>query len=148
MGILISNKKAHFDFEILEEIEAGAELLGLEVKSLKNGQGSLVGARVVVRGGEAHLVGATIPPYQPNNAPEDYEPERPRKLLLSQKELQQIAEAEESNGLTAIPLSWYNKGRLVKLSVGIARGKKKADKREKIKKRDVFRDIARSFKIR
>lgn len=148
MGILITNKKAHFDFEILEEIEAGAELLGLEVKSLKNGQGSLVGARVVVRGGEAMLVGATIPPYQANNAPEDYDPERPRRLLLSQKELQQVLDAEESAGLTAIPISWYNKGRLVKLSLGIARGKKKADKREKIKKRDVFRDIARSFKIR
>tara|TARA_B100000508_G_scaffold60333_1_gene47352 strand:+ start:385567 stop:386013 length:447 start_codon:yes stop_codon:yes gene_type:complete len=148
MGILVSNKKAHFDFEILEEIEAGAELLGTEVKSLKNNQGSLVGARVVVRGSEAHLVGATIPPFQANNVPEEYDPERPRRLLLSKKQIDQVQQAEESDGLTTIPLSWYNKGRLVKLSIGIARGKKKADKREKIKARDIGRDIARAFKIR
>jgi len=148
MGTLVKNKKAYFDFEILEEIEAGAELLGSEVKSLKNSQGSLVGARVVVRGGEALLVGATIPPYQMNNVPENYDPERPRRLLISKKQMLQIEDAEESNGLTAIPLSWYNKGRLVKLSVGIARGKKQADKREKIKSRDTLRDIARAFKIR
>tara|TARA_B100000745_G_scaffold173343_2_gene113581 strand:- start:9276 stop:9722 length:447 start_codon:yes stop_codon:yes gene_type:complete len=148
MGILIQNKKAHFDFEILEEIEAGAELLGTEVKSLKNNQGSLVGARVVVRGSEAHLVGATIPPFQANNVPEEYDPERPRRLLLSKKQIDQVQQAEESDGLTTIPLSWYNKGRLVKLSIGIARGKKKADKREKIKARDIGRDIARAFKIR
>lgn len=148
MGILVQNKKAHFDFEILEEIEAGAELLGTEVKSLKNSQGSLVGARVVVRGDEALLVGATIPPYQANNVPEEYDPERARRLLLSKKQVAQIQQAEESDGLTTIPLSWYNKGRLVKLSVGIARGKKKTDKRQKIKARDVGRDIARAFKIR
>jgi SsrA-binding protein len=148
MGTLVKNKKAYFDFEILEEIEAGAELLGSEVKSLKGSQGSLVGARVVVRGGEALLVGATIPPYQMNNVPDDYDPERPRRLLISKKQMLQIEDAEESNGLTAIPLSWYNKGRLVKLSVGIARGKKQADKREKIKSRDTLRDIARAFKIR
>jgi len=148
MGTLVKNKKAYFDFEILEEIEAGAELLGSEVKSLKRSQGSLVGARVVVRGGEALLVGATIPPYQMNNVPDDYDPERPRRLLISKKQMLQIEDAEESNGLTAIPLSWYNKGRLVKLSVGIARGKKQADKREKIKSRDTLRDIARAFKIR
>ncbi len=148
MGILVQNKKTHFDFEILEEIEAGAELLGTEVKSLKNSQGSLVGARVVVRGGEALLVGATIPPYQANNVPEEYDPERARRLLLSKKQVAQIQQAEESDGLTTIPLSWYNKGRLVKLSVGIARGKKKTDKRQKIKARDVGRDIARAFKIR
>lgn len=148
MGTLVKNKKAYFDFEILEEIEAGVELLGSEVKSLKGSQGSLVGARVVVRGGEALLVGATIPPYQMNNVPDDYDPERPRRLLISKKQMLQIEDAEESNGLTTIPLSWYNKGRLVKLSVGIARGKKQADKREKIKSRDTLRDIARAFKIR
>ena len=103
---------------------------------------------MIVRGGEALLVGATIPPYQANNAPDEYDPERPRRLLLSKKQMLEVEGAEESNGLTAIPLSWYNKGRLVKLSVGIARGKKKADKREKIKSRDTLRDIARAFKIR
>lgn len=148
MGTLVKNKKAHFDFEILEEIEAGIELLGCEVKSIKHNLGSLVGARVVVRGGETLLVGATIPPYQANNVPENYDAERTRRLLLSKKQVHEVQQAEESDGLTVIPISWYNKGRLVKLSIGIAKGKKKADKREKIKARDVGRDIARAFKIR
>ncbi|XKT75196.1 MAG: SsrA-binding protein SmpB [Patescibacteria group bacterium UBA2103] len=148
MATLVTNKKAHFDFEILEEFEAGAELFGHEVKSLKNNQGSLIGARVLIRGGEALLVGASIPPYQQTNTKEEYDPERARRLLLSKKEIAEIARAEDESGLTAIPLSWYNKGRLVKLKIAIAKGKKKGDKRETIKKRDVFRDIARSFKIR
>jgi len=148
MGTLVTNKKAHFDFEIIEEIEAGAELLGYEVKSLKANQGSLVGARVVIRGGEALLVGATIPSYQPNNTPDGYDPERTRRLLLSKKQVLEVQRAEESDGLTTIPISWYNKGRLVKLSIGIARGKKKADKRQKIKARDTARDLGRDLKAR
>ncbi|MBL1434232.1 SsrA-binding protein SmpB [Candidatus Wolfebacteria bacterium] len=148
MATLVKNKKAHFDFEILEEIEAGVELLGTEVKALKSNLGSLVGARVVVRGGEALLIGATIPSYQPNNTPENYDPERTRRLLLSKKQVLEVQSAEESDGLTTIPLSWYNKGRLVKLSIGIGRGKKKADKRQKIKARDIARDIGRALKAR
>lgn len=146
--MLVENKKARFDFEILEELEAGAELFGFEVKALKQKLGSLAGARVLVRGGEALLVGASIPAYQPKNTPENYDPERPRRLLLHKKEMAQIVEAEESAGLTAIPIAWYNKGRLVKLSVGIARGKKQADKREKIKERDAARDVQREFKYK
>lgn len=148
MTTFVSHKKARFNFDILEELEAGIELSGLEVKSIKKGQGSLIGAHVVVRGGEAFLVGATIPPYQINNTPKDYEPDRPRKLLLNKKELAHLAQTEEAKGLTAIPLSLYNKGRYIKLSIGVARGKKKHDKREDIKKRDTERDIARDLKHR
>lgn len=145
---LIQNKKATFNFEILEKIEAGIALRGFEVKSIKTGQGSLLGSYVIVRGNEAFLVEANIPPYQPANAPDSYDPERLRKLLLHKKEIDTLLGAEKQKGLTIIPLSMYNKGGKIKVEIGIARGKKKHDKRETIKKRDVDRDIARELKDR
>jgi SsrA-binding protein len=145
---LIRNDKAGFDYTILEEIEAGLELLGLEVKSLRAGQGSLKGARVVVRGGEAYLVGATIPAWQAVNAPKSYEADRTRKLLLSKKQIAHISSAEGQDGLTVVPLSVYNKGRKLKLGIAIARGKKKADKRQSIKDRDTKRQIERTLKTK
>jgi len=146
MQHLIDNKRVTFDYSILETMEAGIALFGFEVKSLRAGQGSLKGARVVARGGEAYLVGATIPPWQQANAPKSYDPERSRRLLLSQKEIAQVAAAESEKGLTIIPLAVYNKGRNLKLSIGIARGKKSQDKRQSIKQRDTERDIRRSLK--
>ena len=145
---LVQNKKARFDYEIIKEFEAGISLFGFEVKSLRSGRGNLAGAHVLVRGGEAFLVGSSIPPYQVANTPESYDLERPRTLLLHKKELEELARAEEQNGLTVIALSLYNKNRKIKLSLAIARGKKKQDKRETIKKRDTQRDIRRSLKIR
>lgn len=144
---LIRNDKAGFDYTILEEIEAGIELLGLEVKSLRAGQGSLKGARVIARGGEVYLVGATIPAWQVLNAPKSYDATRPRKLLLSKKQIAHVASAEGQDGLTVIPLAVYNKSRKLKLGIAIARGKKKADKRESIKKRDDERRFKRSLKM-
>ena len=146
MGTLVHNKKAHFEYEILEELEAGVSLLGSEVKALRGKLGSLAGARVLVRGGEALLVGATIPPYQPSNIAKDYDPERVRRLLVSKKEMRTLADAEDAKGLTTIPLSLYTKGRNIKLSVGIVRGKKKADKREKIRARDTQRELQRELR--
>ena len=143
---LIENKKAHFNYEILETLEAGIELLGHEVKSIRNKQGSLEGARVIVRGGEAFVVGSTIPLYQPKNTDASYVADRNRKLLLSKKEITHVAETESKKGLTIVPLSVYNKGRKIKVSIGIVRGKKKHDKRESIKKRETDRDIRRSLK--
>jgi len=145
---LIRNDKVGFDYTILEEIEAGLELLGLEVKSLRAGQGSLKGARVVARGGEAYLVGATIPAWQVLNAPKTYDALRTRKLLLSKKQIAQILSAENQDGLTVVPLSVYNKGRKLKLGIAIARGKKKADKRQTIKERDTKRQIERTLKTK
>lgn len=133
---LVTNKRAKFDFELLEEFEAGIELTGQEVKSIRNKRGSLAGARVLVRGGEAYLVGASIPPYQVDNAPEDYGPERTRRLLLNKKELAQLSGADVAKGLTIVPVSLYNKGRKLKLSFALAKGKKKQDKRENIKERE------------
>jgi SsrA-binding protein len=140
------NKRARFDHELLDQYEAGIVLLGTEVKSVRNNRVKLDGAYVVVRGGEALLVGASIPAWQPINTVKSYDPERPRKLLLTQKELGKISLLTDRQGLTAIPLSLYNKGRHIKLSFAIARGKKQADKRETIKKRDVKREIERTLK--
>lgn len=133
---LIRNKKAHLDYEFIEKMEAGLELRGYEVKSLREGRGNLEGARVIARGGEAYLVGASIPAWQPVNAPKDYDSERPRRLLLHPKEIARVASAEGEKGLTIIPISVYNKQRNLKLEFAIARGKKKYDKRQDLKKRD------------
>jgi len=145
---LLENQRAGFDYTILEEIEAGLSLHGFEVKSLRAGHGSLKGARVVARGGEAFLVGATIPAWQAANAPKGYDPERPRKLLLSQKEIAHVASAEGEKGLTIIPLKVYNKARHLKLLIAIARGKKKEDKRESIREREEKRRIDRTLKTK
>lgn len=143
---LTQNKKAYFDYEILQKLEAGIELLGFEVKSLKRGQGSLVGSRVSVRGNEAFVVNMNIPPYQPKNTPKDYDALRPRKLLLSKKEVLELSKIEGQKGLTIIPLSVYNKGRKLKLEIAVVRGKRKYDKRENIKKRDTNRELRRFLK--
>jgi len=101
---------------------------------------------VLIRGGEAFLVSAHISPYQEKNTPESYDPERPRKLLLSKKELAKLETEGEQAGLTIVPLSWYNAGQKLKLKIALARGKKKSDKRETLKARDTKRDIDRILK--
>jgi len=143
---LIEHKKARLNYEVLEELEAGLELVGHEVKSLRQKHGKLEGAHIVVRGGEAYVVGMSIPPYQAANTPKDYDPDRSRKLLLTKKELSRLADAEGQKGLTIVPLSVYNKGSRLKLRVAIARGKKQYDKRAALKERDTKRDIQRTLK--
>ncbi|MEA1929858.1 MAG: SsrA-binding protein SmpB [Patescibacteria group bacterium] len=143
---LVSNKKASFDYEILERFEAGLELYGHEVKSLRAGEANLTGSRVLVRGGEAYLVGASIHPYQAKNIPEGHEGDRNLRLLLTKKELEQLGGVEDKKGLTIIPLAVYNKGRRLKLELAIARGKKKRDKRSIIKKRETDIEIQRTLK--
>lgn len=144
--MLIQNKKAYFDYEILEKFTAGIELLGFEVKSLRGKQGSLEGAYVSVRGGEAYLMHGNIPPFQAGNTPKDYDPARNRRLLLTKKEIAVLARNESKKGLTIVPISVYNHGRKIKLEIGIARGKKKFDKREVLKKRDTEKEIRRTLK--
>ena len=140
-----NNRKAFFDYEILEKFSAGLELEGLEVKSIRAGKISLAGSFIAVRGGEAYLIGADIPAYQPKNAPPDYDATRARKLLLSKTEIEQLREAEDIKGLTIVPLSVYNKGRFLKIDVAIARGKKQFDKRQAIKKRQAEREASRKL---
>lgn len=140
-----NNRKARFDYEILKTFTAGIELLGLEVKAAREGKINLRGAFIAVRGSEAFLIGAEIPPYQPKNAPKEYDATRARKLLLTKNEIHELSGAESTKGLTIVPLSVYNKGRFLKLDLAIARGKKQFDKRESIKKRDVEREFKRSL---
>jgi SsrA-binding protein len=149
---LIEHKKARLDYDILKEFEAGIELLGLEVKSLRSKHGKLEGAHIVVRPSghkgslEAHLVGMQIPPYQQSNTPESFEPERTRRLLLTKKELREIADFEGQKGLTIIPLAVYSKAGKLKLKLAAARGRKKYDKRAVLKERDTKREIQRTLK--
>ena len=156
MTTYLSHKRAGFDYEILETFEAGIALLGTEVKAVRQKLGKLEGGHVVVRptsprlrragGGEAYLVGVSIPPYQKANAPKDYDPERPRTLLLSKKEILRLHSEGEKKGLTIVPIKLYNVGQKLKLEIAIVRGKKKYDKREAIKLRDTKRDMERALK--
>ena len=139
VDVLAQNKKAYFDYEILETLEAGIVLIGQEVKAIKTGHIGLKGCFVTLKNQELFLIGANIPPYQPKNAPQDYEPERPRKLLLKKTEIKSLIGKTKQKGLTLIPLKVYTKRGKIKLLFGLARGKKKIDKREKIKKRDFER---------
>lgn len=148
MKTLSENKKAYFNYLILEKFEAGISLIGQEVKSIKGGRINLAGSYVVLRGEEVYLVGASVPPYQPKNAPADYNPERSRKLLLKKTEIKHLIGKVKEKGLTLVPLRMYTKRGKIKLEFGMAKGKKKADKRELIKKREAERDMKRELKIR
>ena len=149
----ITNRTARRDYEIMETVRAGMSLTGTETKSIRNGKGSLTGAKVLIRGGkkggiggEIYLVGANIPPYQEKNAPPDYDPERTRTLLMRRKEIEKLKRQVENGGLTLIPLSVYNVNRVLKLDIGIARKKNARDKREIIKKRESERSIRQSVR--
>jgi len=145
---LAENKKAHYDYEILQEYEAGIVLTGQEVKSIRSGKISLKGSYVILKDEQAYLVGAKIPPYQPKNAPADYDPERFRKLLLNKSEIKQLIGKSKEKGLALIPLKIYTKHAKIKLAFGIGKGKKKTDKRENIKRREIQREIERELKTR
>lgn len=143
---LIYNKKATFNYEIKDKLEAGIELLGYEVKSVRGGRGNLEGSFIIIRGAEAFLIGALISPFQQNNTPTEYDERRNRKLILHKKEIKMLSEIGRGSGETIVPLSLYAKGRKIKLEIAIVQGKKKHDKRESIKKRDTAREIRREFK--
>lgn len=143
---LIKNKTAHRDYKIKKKYEAGIKLFGFEVKSVREKKGSLKGAYVVPRGGEVFLVEAHIPAYQPANAPEDYDSNRPRKLLLHKDEIRELAAYEREGGVAIVPLSMYNSRGRIKIEIGVGEGKKKHDKRKDIKERDMKRDVQRTLK--
>jgi SsrA-binding protein len=142
----VTNKKARFNYEILETIEAGIELVGHEVKSISNHQGSLDGSYISIRNGELWLIGSEIPAYQQKNTPTSYLPQRQRKLLVHKKQVKGILKESEVKGQSIIPLSLYTKGTKIKVEIAVARGKKRFDKRETIKKRDSDREIHRTIK--
>ena len=145
--IYSENKKAYYDYNILDRFEAGIALLGTEVKSIRAGHMGLKGSYVVLnKDGQASLIGANISPYQPKNAPENYRADRSRKLLLKKKEIDYLIGKSHQKGLTFIPLRVYNKSGRIKLEFGIGKGKREFDKRETIKERDTKREIERSLK--
>jgi len=148
MTVLAENKKAHFNYQILEKFEAGISLLGQEVKSIKTRGLSLAGSYIVIRNNEAFWIGCKIPPYQPKNAPSDYNSERSRKLLLKKSELKYLIGKANQKGLTLLPLKVYTMKGKIKLEFGVAMGLKKIDKRELIKKRETQREIDKELKFR
>ena len=145
--IITTNKRAYFDYEILETYEAGIELLGFEVKAIKNNRINLAGSYVIIRNNEALLINADIPAYQPKNAPIDYDSKRTRRLLIKKPEIKSFIGRIQEKGLTLLPLKVYTKSKknLIKIEIGLARSKKKADKREIIKKREIQREIRRNL---
>ncbi len=145
MPVLAKNKKAGYNYHILDKIEAGLVLTGQEVKSLHANKVSLTGAFISIKGSEAYLLGCNISPYQVNNTPDSYNPQRERKLLLKRREISELVGKTKEKGVTLIPLSIYTRKNFIKLEVAVARGKKKYDKREVIKKRDIDRDIRRKI---
>lgn len=147
MPIIILNRRAQFDYEILETYEAGVKLTGQEVKSIRLGKSDIQNAYVVFRGSDLYLINAHIPAYQPKNAPPNYDPLSARKILLHKKELNSLR-GKLQKSLTLIPLKVYTKGRILKIEIGLARGRKKVDKREVIKKREIERQIRGMYRYR
>ncbi len=146
MPTYAENKKAKFDYEILEKYEAGLVLSGMEVKSIRAGHISLKGAFITFHGNIAMLTNAHIAKYKYAGKALDYEPERSRKILLKKREINHLRGKMQEKGLTIIPISVYTKGRHIKVEIAICRGKKKYDKRESIKKREVHIEMARKMK--
>ena len=143
----IFNKKAHFNFEILEKVEAGIVLSGAEVKSIKDGRLKLDEAYVKDINGELWLVNAHIPAYQFADS-RNYDPTKSRKLLLHRREILSLNKKIEGRNLSLVPISCYNKGPKIKIEIGIGRGKRKWEKREKIKKQDIDREMERTLRGR
>lgn len=146
MPVFAENRKAFYDYEIIEKFEAGLVLSGAEVKSIKNGRMNLIGSYVNFHNSEPYLIGASIAPYQPKNQPPDFDPSRSRKLLLNKKEIDYISGKTKQKSLTLVPLKVYNKGRRIKIEIGLVRGKKQYDKRAVISKRETAKKIERSLK--
>lgn len=141
----IENRKARFDYEVIDTLEAGVILLGSEVKAIKAGQVSLDGSRVVENGGKLYVLGMQISEYKFSHI-EGYDPMRTREILIRKSEKLDLATKKVSSGLTLVPLSVYNKGSLIKLEIGLVRGKKKYEKREEMKKKAINKELAKRLK--
>ena len=143
--LIAKNKKARFDYEISDRFEAGMVLTGSEVKSLRMGKANLTDSFAKINNGEVWLMSCHISPY-PFSSYNNHEPLRPRKLLLHKREIQRLAGKINEQGYSLIPLALYFKEGKVKVDLALARGKKKHDKRESIKRRDQEREIERALK--
>lgn len=141
MSKLAENRRARFDYEVLETFDAGIELLGFEVKSVKAGRMGLAGSYAVFSGGQLFLLNAQIPPYQTGNTPEGYDASRSRRLLFHKSELARLHGLLEQKTFTLVPLEAFSNRGLVKIRLGLARSRKAKDKREYIKKRIHHREM-------
>ena len=146
MPTLAVNKRAKFEYEILETLEAGIVLSGQEVKSVRAKRANLSGAFVTIHESALRLTNVAIPPWQPKNTPSDYEEQRPRKLLVHKRELASLIGKIQTQGLTAVPLRLYTRGRRIKAEIALVRYRKKHDRREVIKKRQAEREMRRALK--
>lgn len=145
MGTLAINKRANFDYFLMETYEAGLVLNGQEVKSVRLGQVSLKESFVTLKGTELYLTNAFISPYKQAGPKQINDPTRARKLLLKKSEIRQLIGKVRTEGLTLVPLKLYTKRRLLKLSFAVGKGKKKFDKREDIAKKEARRNINRAL---
>ncbi len=143
-GNLAENRRARFDLEIIETFEAGVELLGIEVKSVKSGRLNLAGSHVFIRNGQAWLINAQIPAHQPKNAPSDYAPDRNRRLLLHAQEIRSLSGKLKERSWTLVPLRAYEKKGLIKLELGLGKSRKAHDKREYLKTKESRREMRES----
>lgn len=143
---LAENKKAFFEYDILEKLEAGLVLTGQEVKSAKIGQVNLKGSYITFHGNKAYVLNMHINKYKAAGPLPDYDPTHSRELLLHKKQIAYLQGKSSEKGLTIMPLSMYTKGRLIKLEIAIGRGKKLYDKRESLKKKDLKRELDRARK--
>ena len=142
-----TNRRARHRYELLDKFECGIELLGTEVKSLRQGKAQLVDAYAVIDRGEVWLRGAHIPPYPPA-ADQNHDPERPRRLLLHRYEIERLIGRSERRGLTLVPTRIYFKDSRAKVELALARGKEQRDRRREIRDRDVQREVEREHRQR
>ncbi len=142
---VVKNRRAYRDYEVIDEIEAGIQLTGSEVKSVRAARVDINQSYARLKEGEVFLINAHISPYQKARA-EECEPRRERKLLLKKKEISYIAKSTERKGVTLVPTRIYFKRGWAKVSLGLARGKKKKDKRETIKRKTIEREMERERK--
>jgi len=145
--LIASNKKAYHDYFVLQKLEAGIELTGTEVKSLRDGKANLKDSYVLVKGDQAFLLGTHISPYSHGNI-QNHDPERTRRLLLHKREIEKLHVQIVEKGLTIVPLRLYFKGSRVKVEIAVVRGKKLYDKRETEKRREADREAQAAMKIR
>ena len=138
---ITTNKRAYFNYQILEAYEAGIELKGFEVKAIKSGRVNLAGSYAILKDSQIWLLNTDVPPYQPKNTPLDYDSKRSRRLLLKKTEIKGLIGKIQEKGLTLVPLKVYTKNRKIKIEIGLAKSRKKVDKRELIKKRESEKEI-------
>jgi SsrA-binding protein len=142
--VIAKNRRAHFDYHVESRVEAGIALTGTEVKSLREGSAQLSDSYAIGQRGELFLLNAQIPPYKPAGPLLNHEPKRTRKLLLHRREIDKLLEQQQKGGYALIPLSIYFKDGRVKVEIGVAKGKRAADKRDSIAEKEAKREMDRA----